>query len=98
MARTQADRDFDLAAGRNIERVASLLDAAKKARWALEFMVERYGPDIAGMALDALNDLDRAIRRADEQAAHRAEVECVQCGAKATFGSCCRECGRPTDE
>lgn len=39
-----------------------LLDAAKRARWALEAMVTLHGPDPAGMSLAALNELDRVIR------------------------------------
>lgn len=44
-----------------LERFATLEDTLKRARWALEAMINLHGPDPAGMALMALNDLDQAL-------------------------------------
>ena len=49
----------------------AIKEAAQKARWALTAMVELHGPDPAGMAMEALNDLDRALSSALETEARK---------------------------
>lgn len=39
--------------------------AARKSRWAIEYFINTYGPDPAGMALNALNSIDCAIAKAE---------------------------------
>lgn len=46
-------------------QLSDAIDANRKSRWALEYFVSTYGPDPAGMALDALNSIDRSIAKAE---------------------------------
>ena len=48
-------------------REAALEKAAHKARAALEAMMHLYGPDVAGLSLMAINELDRALSPAPAQ-------------------------------
>lgn len=50
---------------RLISAAPDILNAAKKARWAITALVDLHGPDPAGMALIAVNELDRALSKAE---------------------------------